>query len=231
MLKASNHDDNPKEKEFGRFCIEVATSQNSTSLMKILINIAGDSKDLQDENGWTPLHFGAAEGHADIVDLLLKHGAGPIIKTKIPGTYNAAELAMYYGNPAIAAYIQGSIRRNKFHDKNSDLQPWTWHIKPRKQDQFVEWPIHDLISIIVDKVKGQRFPTTEIVWCHLPANSVSIETKLIFLIINLNTIPHTGQELTYMGLVEMDRGTSLHHNHVQRPNNCLALVNRFQQCL
>lgn len=170
MLKASNDGDNPKEKEFGRFCMEVAISQRSTSFMKILLKITEGSKDVQDEDGRTALHFGAANGDAEIVELLLEHGAEPGTKTKKPGPYNAAELAMYHGELAIAAHIQGYLHQNESPDKSSNLQAWTWHRKPRKQGHFIEWPIHDLVSI-VDKVQEIRRQFSTIVCCHLPVNS------------------------------------------------------------
>jgi len=50
------------------------------TLLKEIVTEA-DLVHVQDENGWTPLHEGAAEGHLDVVKLLLDNGADKNAKT------------------------------------------------------------------------------------------------------------------------------------------------------
>lgn len=193
MLEASNQGGNPTKEQFGRFCMEVAASQGSTSLMGILLDLTEDSKNLQDEDGWTPLHFGAAVGHAGIVNMLLEREADPSIETKIPGPHNAAGLARYYGEYAISAHIQEYLHQRKFensHDKGLDLKAWTWHGKPKEQDQVTgEYSVQELIEPrSVGKIR-QQLSTDETVWCHLPANNVSMEIEFIYYL-TLESITH-----------------------------------------
>ncbi|ROW12098.1 hypothetical protein VMCG_00705 [Cytospora schulzeri] len=170
LLEASNYGDNPNQNEFGRFCMEVAARQRSVSLMEILLELAPDSKDLQDEDGWTALHFGAAVGHAEIVQMLLQSGAESEIKTKIPGPYDAAELALEYREYDIAAYIQENSRLKGPADDRFDLQAWVWRGKPRQQDKdTVKLPINKLVGS-AGKIR-QQLSDADTVWCHLPANN------------------------------------------------------------
>ena len=48
--------------------------------VKRLVIDCGVDPNIQDFNGWTPLHHAAQSGHLNVVKLLLEHGANPNIQ-------------------------------------------------------------------------------------------------------------------------------------------------------
>jgi ankyrin repeat protein len=67
--------------------------------------VADDSErvayvNLQDDRGWTALHYGANNGHEDIVALLMEHGADVAIVDK--DGHTARDLAIANGHTAVA---------------------------------------------------------------------------------------------------------------------------------
>lgn len=178
ILEALDHD--PKQKrEFGRYCMEVACSQGSIHLMKILLEFIPKSKDLQDEDGWTALHFAAVAGDAKIVKLLLDKGANPKIETNMPGTYDAEDLAFIYGEYGISQQISQHLTPTKNEAERYELQAWKWHGKHGKQQEPADELGIDKLLKSFESIREQ-ISTPETVWCHLPANNVSKKMRLIF---------------------------------------------------
>ena len=55
---------------------------------------------VQDDRGWTALHYGAKNGHENIVALLIEHGADVAIVDN--DGYTARDLAIANGHTAVA---------------------------------------------------------------------------------------------------------------------------------
>ena len=59
--------------------LHVASAANALSLVVELINVRGAKVNVMSSNGNTPLHYSAANGHANLIDILLRYGADPSI--------------------------------------------------------------------------------------------------------------------------------------------------------
>jgi Ankyrin repeats (3 copies) len=62
------------------FRVKAATNDYDT--LKRYISISTEHMNRQDRNGWSALHFATRSGHLQIIELLLEHGADPLLETK-----------------------------------------------------------------------------------------------------------------------------------------------------
>ncbi len=69
---------------------------------------------LPDESGWTPLHYAASNGHADIVQLILEHGANSRVPDK---TGMTPHMVAAIGGFAKVAEIIGDAAEADDHDQ------------------------------------------------------------------------------------------------------------------
>jgi len=59
--------------------IDAALGDDLARVKQLVID-CGIDPNIQDVNGWTPLHHAAWEGHLNVVKLLLEHGANPNVQ-------------------------------------------------------------------------------------------------------------------------------------------------------
>lgn len=152
--------------------------ERSETILKILNS--------QDKDGWTALHFAAVGFHTQIVEELLESGADPELSTFDRNGCHAGFLALHVGmfngksnGRGIYAKVQAAIDKKKVKDKNEKgrleankkNKGWKWQSGYRRADNPIPQQI-SVQSLIHDaqtaRIKGEKL------WCHLPANNVSV---------------------------------------------------------
>jgi len=79
------------------FCGEIHDAVEQGDLAKVKALVEGNPELLssEDNNGWTPLRSAASEGHKDVVELLLAHGAD--VNANGDGGWTPLQWAAYAG--------------------------------------------------------------------------------------------------------------------------------------
>lgn len=93
----------PSQDIASSFPLHTATQGNMELISKLLI-LAGADVNVQQKNGYTPLHLAAVNGNIDLIILLLEHGANVRLQNDTYQT--AADLAYEKGFLAIADIIK-----------------------------------------------------------------------------------------------------------------------------
>lgn len=81
-----------------------AVQQERPSAVRLLLETGRARTDLRDETGGTALHHAAGQGQAEIIDLLIAHGADPGARNRAGRT--PSELAMAAGHRAMAERLR-----------------------------------------------------------------------------------------------------------------------------
>ncbi|KAJ1468742.1 ankyrin repeat-containing domain protein [Baffinella frigidus] len=92
----------------GMTTLHIAASRNSF-LFRNLLALPGMDSSARDESGRTPLHIAASYGHDTVVRTLCHSGAD-LSLIEVDGM-TAEQMAVYAGEPEIAAIIQTEARR------------------------------------------------------------------------------------------------------------------------
>jgi len=100
-----------------------AAFYNFMALITSLLNNGADTNILSSEGGFTPIHFAAAAGHKDVVDVLLRNGCNPIPMDSNQET--PADHARKAGHLEIAAMLsayneQAGIMAQEGSNENMD---------------------------------------------------------------------------------------------------------------
>ncbi|KAL1875797.1 hypothetical protein Daus18300_002988 [Diaporthe australafricana] len=183
--------------DFSRLCMEEACRQGNIQLLRILINVAHDAIERQDKYGWTALHFAILSGEDEVVDILLEAGADPEPVAKDSDQMQPLELALAYGDTAIADKIRDKLwpkwlkELKEFMKKgpSSDadhldhlkVQIWPGKIKKNEGTDASKGksglevdsvPVRD----ILDKSKNEHLQvgSKQLMWCHFPANNLPL---------------------------------------------------------
>ncbi|XP_028967260.1 histone-lysine N-methyltransferase EHMT1 [Galendromus occidentalis] len=72
--------DSSKCGEDGMTCLHLASKAGLLDIVQIILKRSTSQVNAQDEGGWTPIVWASEHQHANVVLLLLKHGANPNIK-------------------------------------------------------------------------------------------------------------------------------------------------------
>eukprot|EP01127_Copromyxa_protea_P002503 TRINITY_DN1239_c0_g1_i6.p1 TRINITY_DN1239_c0_g1~~TRINITY_DN1239_c0_g1_i6.p1 ORF type:complete len:1554 (-),score=340.11 TRINITY_DN1239_c0_g1_i6:73-4713(-) len=84
-LRTSFPTDLSVQNKRGQTILHLATANNLSAIFDAVLAASDDSIigiDLQDNNGWTALHFAAYHGHSDFVRRLLEAGASPLLNNE-----------------------------------------------------------------------------------------------------------------------------------------------------
>lgn len=100
---ASRANPNAAEAGSGRTPLHKAAFFGHVKVIDYLINEAGATVDVQDDDGDTPLHDAARFGHVDCVSVLLAAGASPSIKNV--DNYTASDLALANEKEEVVALL------------------------------------------------------------------------------------------------------------------------------
>lgn len=172
-----------------------ATTTNDLCLLKDLTLLL----DLQDEDGWTALHFAAAAADLKTVRLLLARHADPSLKTWTPVQSDAGDLAIHFmdqsdgENRKNALSIHRRLESVIFDQATEREKSRISELKKREQGekkiqscekcQCWTWQPGALkvsfqsVPRLIEKydVKPKTKPSSKdaILWCHLPNNHVS----------------------------------------------------------
>ncbi|KAG7358573.1 ankyrin repeat domain protein [Nitzschia inconspicua] len=115
------------------FRVKAAT--NDYDALKRYISISVEHMNRQDRNGWSALHFATRSGHLRIVELLLDHGADPLLETKNgQSAMHLAEERFATDHPIIITlqkFMQGRDDEN-FVDGKHDVE----EEEEKNQDPF-----------------------------------------------------------------------------------------------
>jgi ankyrin repeat protein len=96
-----------------------ANDPDATAAIRLLIQRGAAVAPAKALHGSTPLFFAVCSGNADVVKLLLEHGANPRVNTMVGGAFSAAplEIAVIQGDvPVVQALVGGGVDVNGFND-------------------------------------------------------------------------------------------------------------------
>ncbi|PMD51213.1 ankyrin [Hyaloscypha bicolor E] len=97
----------------GRLAVQLAMSGDEASMVKYLLSLGASSDwtytDMQDTQGWTPLHWACRNGDVDTVQLLIDSGAD--LQNENMQLWTPLDVATFSGNGSLAftlSRLQGS---------------------------------------------------------------------------------------------------------------------------
>jgi len=128
--------------------------------VKRLVVDCGANPNIQDKDGYTPLHYAAWKGHLKVVELLLEHGANPNIQDK--DGYTPLHYAAWKGHLKVVELLleHGANPNIQKHDGETPLHlaVWEGHLKvvelllehganPNIQEnKYGYTPLHDAVN-------------------------------------------------------------------------------------
>ncbi|KAI0411243.1 hypothetical protein F5X98DRAFT_384194 [Xylaria grammica] len=173
--------------EFGRFCMEVVCRLGPIHWLESLIELAPNSVNLPDQNGWTALHHAIEAGDGDAVQVLLNAKADTRLPTTEPCTSDAVEFAFARWKYDIAMMIKMWLptHQNTVSPEGEEQvvpTAWIWprNIIPSREGkeaagkhQAEKHPVKDLIGKSGRIQETVRPESQEAIWCHFPENNWS----------------------------------------------------------
>lgn len=135
-----------------------ASIYNFMALTMLLLNNGANTNILSAEGDLTPLHFAAAAGHEDVVEVLIRHGCNPIPTDAIGETpADHARRAGHVGVTALlSAYMeQAGIKQGEDNNMDTGAKHWT------TTDMFLQSAFRELslrdklgLNLFVDRSKA-----------------------------------------------------------------------------
>lgn len=170
MISASKQDSTTSIIGFQQSCMKVASELRSSWLLKVMLEIAPETKDLQvDGDGWRPLHFAIARGDLGAVEILLEADADTL---EGAGRLDAVDFAITCWEHDIAEMIK-SFKLSKEEQPQDLIGRITSAKIMKKALGFDELSVRELIQSFGKAKNRAAQDPKKTVWCHFLANDVS----------------------------------------------------------
>lgn len=178
MIQNSKQDYVTAPNEFERSCMATASELGSLWLLKAILDLAPETKDLEDDGGWLPLHCAIARGDIEAAKLLLDAGANAQLIAPAAGRLNALQFALEMWELEIAKMIGSKPSSSRERGLPVKVKGWMLSGRIKLRDEN-ESSIQDLIQNMRSEEKELKPRLgSNTMWCHLPANNVSAYPKI-----------------------------------------------------